>query len=387
MTCCPSYEIQEYDPVSQGRPDQSFDWGQFDFLILDYQLDTDNGLEWLKEFGKHANFPPTIMLTGEGDEVLAVKALRQGAVDYITKSRLTPERLGEAIQEANMVRLERAEKLKRKMQSRLRVRDLKPGTVVDQFTINKELTRGATAVVFLAESEQYPTLVLKALDIRHEDTRYALARFKREYMLLKQLDSPHVVSIYDYGEYDFFAYIAMEYLAGGDLSARLAGGLSEHEALKYLSEIAGILGFTHQAGIVHRDLKPSNIMFREDDTLVLVDFGVARPIDVDSDLTRHGDMLGTPLYMSPEQVTSKPVDARSDIYSLGAIFVEMLTGQPPYKAPTSTAVMYKHAHEAVPVLQGQFERFNPLVQRMLAKLPADRFQNTGELLAELKIYQ
>jgi len=205
-------------------------------------------------------------------------------------------------------------------------------------------------------------------------------RFLQEYEVVAKIDHPNVVKIFDLGIADDHVFIAMEYLAGGSLAMRMRRGLSRAEALDNARQIARALAAIHAAGILHRDLKPANVMFRDDDTVALIDFGLAKQMKLEAAITGTGQIFGTPYYMSPEQGHADPVDERSDIYSLGCIFYEMLTGKRPFVADSPMAVIYQHSNAARPVLVDGFHELQPLLDRMIAVEPDDRFQSVLELL-------
>jgi serine/threonine protein kinase len=171
----------------------------------------------------------------------------------------------------------------------------------------------------------------------------------------------------------------MEYVPGGDLKQRIQEGISPDQALTILRQVASALGYAHQKGFVHRDVKPENILFREDGTAVLTDFGIAKAVGSGTRMTATGMAIGTAQYMSPEQALGQQVDGSSDLYSLGVVFYEMLTGQVPYQATDSFAVAYKHINDPVPQLNGALAVFQPLVDQLLAKCSGDRCPDTAEL--------
>lgn len=174
--------------------------------------------------------------------------------------------------------------------------------------------------------------------------------------------------------------MAMEYLGGGNLKERLDTGLPLEEALLILEQIAKPLGYAHQHGFIHRDVKPANILFRVDNSAVLSDFGIAKGVSDNTQLTAMGWTLGTPNYMSPEQALGKPVDARSDLYSLGVVFFEMLTGSRPFQSQDSFRTAMMHVQEPIPRLPKPMAVCQDLVDRLMAKNPDDRFSNAEELL-------
>ncbi|WP_208022244.1 bifunctional serine/threonine-protein kinase/formylglycine-generating enzyme family protein [Aestuariicella hydrocarbonica] len=212
-------------------------------------------------------------------------------------------------------------------------------------------------------------------------------RFQREANIVGQLSHPNIVSIYDIGRFKNLNYIAMDYLAGGSAHDKMSQGLSANEALRITEEIANALDHAHEKGYIHRDIKPENILFREDDTAVLSDFGVAKTVSTASRMTNAGTVVGTPHYMSPEQARGKPIDGRSDLYSLGVVFYEMLTGSVPYQAEEAIAIAIKHLTAPIPKLPGQYSLFQPLLNKLLAKEPDDRFQRGREVVESIQTLQ
>jgi tetratricopeptide (TPR) repeat protein len=179
----------------------------------------------------------------------------------------------------------------------------------------------------------------------------------------------------------------MEYLPGGDLKQRLKQGLRAEEALHAIYEIATALAYAHSKSYIHRDIKPENILFREDNTVVLTDFGIAKALDTsDCNMTSTGMIVGSPHYMSPEQALAREIDTRSDIYSLGVVFYEVLVGKPLYDANSSVAAAIKHISEPIPKLPDTFSYLQPLLEKMVAKAPEDRFQSAIEVARALEPY-
>ena len=209
-------------------------------------------------------------------------------------------------------------------------------------------------------------------------------RFIQEATLVSGLESLHVVKVYEQGFTEQYGYMAMEYFSRGDLKQRIELGVSYEDAINYLLHISYGLQAIHEVGIIHRDLKPANIMFRADDHLAIADFGISKRIDSNSDLTAVGSLLGTPYYMSPEQVRTEPADHRSDLYSAGIIFYEMLTGEKPFHADSLTGIALKHVNEEPPSLPDAVNHVDPIFKRLVAKAPAARYQNAAELVAVLE---
>jgi serine/threonine protein kinase len=255
---------------------------------------------------------------------------------------------------------------------------------VPGYTVIHIIGQGGQAQVFLAEREHDGLRVaLKILNRALRNDPVFLERFVREYKLVASLNSNYVARIYDQGFTGDFPYIAMEFLPSGTLAARIREGLTARAALRIASQIAQALDAIHSRGIVHRDLKPANILFRADGRPVIADFGLARDTRINSTLTVAGQFLATPRYMSPEQCLGHPVDARSDLYSLGAVLYEMMTGNKIYEHAHSADVIAMHVHAPVPQLTDMLSVHQPLLERLLAKNPDERFQSAAEVIAEI----
>ena len=254
----------------------------------------------------------------------------------------------------------------------------------------KQVGSGGMCSLFLAESERAGGLVVLKVFNQVPDVSERLIgfdRFLQEYEIVAALNHPHIVRIYDLGVADDHAYIAMEHFPAGDLRKRLKSPLTDADALLYLRQIASALEAIHAVGVLHRDLKPANLMLRTDRSICLIDFGLAKANAVDIDLTGAREIFGTPYYMSPEQGHAELIDARSDLYSLGVIFFEMLAGQKPYVGASAMEVIYKHRRAEIPALPPRQRRFESIVHRLLAKSPDDRFQSARELLATVDSLQ
>ena len=251
---------------------------------------------------------------------------------------------------------------------------------VDGYRGLRKIGEGGMSSVYLGEYVKDGGLrVIKVIPIGNEDDPDALQRFIQEYALVSQVNHRNVARIYQQGFTDSNAFIAMEYLSGGDLRARIGSGLAPAVALGYLLQIAAALESVHAMGIVHRDLKPGNLMLRADGSLVLVDFGISKILAHDLSTTRHGEIVGTPSYLSPEQVLGKKIDARTDIYSLGAVFYEMLTGKKPYTADDAQTLLAQHISAPVPTLSESLAPLQVLLNWMMAKNPGERFASAAEL--------
>jgi FixJ family two-component response regulator len=372
----PDAMVEEYQPSSAGPLPQGFPLAGVDTVLLGYPLRQEAPLHFLAMLRGRAACPPVLVFAAQGDEFLAVQAMKAGAADYFPKAQLTHQRLVSSLREAL-----RDGARERSVQHAAAAADL-PLKGLRKHRFIAELHSGDLSSVYLAQehggSERRVFKVLK--HVPDSGGSHLFDRFLQEYEIIARIDHPNVVKIFDLGIADDHAYIAMEYLAGGSLAKRLTGVLSCAQALDYARQIALALQAIHAAGILHRDLKPANVMFRDATTLALIDFGLAKQMKLEAAITGTGQIFGTPYYMSPEQGHAEPVSTRSDIYSLGCILCEMLTGQRPFIADSPMAVIYRHANSPRPKLAGALADLQPLLDRMLAVDPADRFQSAAALI-------
>lgn len=329
------------------------------------------GFDGLERLLDRENYPPVLLFAADGDEFLAVDALRAGAASYFPKPRVTHQRLIRVLREELGT--------DRKPQAAALV-----GTH-GQYRFIEALHTTDVATVYVAEPVTGgDRLAVKLIRyVPDAGSSRLFDRFLQEYEIIARIDHPHVVRISDLGVADDHAFIAMEYLSGGRLSDRLQRPLPPARALDYLGQIASALAAVHEAGILHRDLKPANIMFREDDSIALIDFGLAKWVELEVALTGQGQIFGTPYYMSPEQGHAEATDVRSDLYSLGCILFEMLSGSRPFTASSAMGIIYQHANAARPRLAAELAAYQPLLNRLLAVEADARFQSAGELIAAI----
>jgi serine/threonine-protein kinase PpkA len=253
------------------------------------------------------------------------------------------------------------------------------------YRIEKAIGKGAMSTVYLAVQESLDRRVaLKILSPRLASDPTFNKRFVKEARIIGKLGHPHIVTIFDAGNYDDLFYIAMEYLEGATLKERIKAGLTPEQTTDILRQIAQALGCAHRQNCIHRDIKPANIMFRSPDMAVLSDFGIAKNLEDKTQLTAVGWRIGTPNYMSPEQALAKPVDGRSDLYSLGVVFYEMLTRSRPFQGADAFETAMLHIKGPTPVLPAPLSRFQPIIDRLLAKDPAARFATSEELVEAIQ---
>ncbi len=252
------------------------------------------------------------------------------------------------------------------------------------YRLMEKIGQGGMSEVWRAERvADGLVLVLKLIDIRADGDTLLLQRFLQEYKLVSALNHRNVVRIYGEGTADNHAFIAMEHFGAGDLTRKLANGVSVQEAVTLAGMTGEALMAIHAAGIVHRDVKPANLMLRDDGSLALCDFGIARELSAFPDLTKFGEMMGTPHYMSPEQIRGQLASVQSDLYSTGIVLFEMLAGQRPFAGATLDDLLVQHMVAAVPLLPPHAQAFQPVIERLLAKRPEDRFSNAREFIDAL----
>ena len=263
------------------------------------------------------------------------------------------------------------------------------GTQIGEFTVLQAIGRGGMATVYRASQplmNREVALKVISLDDVADKNRDFATRFASEASLIASLEHPHILPVYSYGITDKVAYLAMRLLRGGSLDDRLRGEpLPLPTALDLFNQIAQGLAHAHSKGIIHRDIKPSNILLDESGHAYLTDFGLAKLIDADAGVTKPGQIMGTPVYMSPEQLRGEPLDFRSDVYALGCILYEMLIGTPPFPPVDGDVipVIFKHLQTAPEAPTGYNPYIPPaldgVVLRSLAKSPGERFGSVREL--------
>ena len=440
----PQAEVDWYDPGAKGKPDTEFDWSRYDFVFLDahFGLTGEDGLSWLKEFGHDGKLPPVIVLTDQVSKEASAIARRLGARYYIDKHDLSPRLLASAVEailsnrawigvgsedsfadmeeDADMVEIE---DLGAVIDAELPVLDLELhddqgsaaviedelagvfepdadetnleeiGEPVQSLPFSADipgyrplrmLSSSASSLVLLAARERDDRrAVLKVISTDLPDDKFVLKRFMREQAMLAKLRHPNVVKIYAGGVTADCAFIAMEYFPGGDLRKRINAGIPDGKALEYFRGIAKGLGAAHEVGIVHRDVKPANILLRKNDSLAIADFGISKSLGASTAITVVGFVMGTPFYISPEQIDGDPATACSDLYSLGVILFELLTGERPYPQTRLPALLRAHTEDPLPRLPQEHESMQFVLDGLMAKNPKERFQSVPELLVAL----
>jgi serine/threonine protein kinase len=371
----PAAIISAYDPTSAGHLPVEFSGAGNDIVLLGDEQGERDALLTLRQFVNRPGFPPVIYF-GNDNKAQAVKI---GASAYFQR---------DAIQHnAFIVRIGDILRRRRRVCSTdsLFVGDMATGIhpLVKGYRFVKRLAVSEHSAVYLAQKESSDTkVVLKVLRQVPDfsDGIGTFDRFLQEYEMIASLDHPNIVRISDLGVSDDHAHIAMEYLHRGDLKGKIEQGIPEKEAIEYTKQIASALDRLHSCGILHRDLKPGNIMLRDDNTIALIDFGLAKRMRLQQEISDSGEIFGTPYYMSPEQGRGNGVDARSDVYSLGVILFEMLSGQKPYSGVDAMGIIFKHSEAPVPLLPHRLASYQAVINMLLAKRPEHRIQTAAEVI-------
>jgi serine/threonine protein kinase len=269
---------------------------------------------------------------------------------------------------------------------------LQPGQMLGPYRIISQIGQGGMATVYKAyQPSMDRNVAIKVLPSRLAESQEFIQRFQQEARIIAKLEHPHILPVFDYGENDGITYFVMRYLDAGTLSDKMEKGrpLPLNEIDRLFTQLAEALSYAHGFGIIHRDLKPSNALIDSQGNLFLTDFGIAKLLESASPrLTQTDAIMGTPAYISPEQAQANKVDQRSDIYSLGIILYEMVTGRVPFVAETPLAVLLKHVGDQLPppssIKPDVPEAIEQVVLKALAKHPGDRYSTVAEFLAAWK---
>jgi DNA-binding response OmpR family regulator len=354
-------------------------------LLTDWPHKSALSLEWLRSLRRQRQVPPIVLIGHNGNELAAVQALRLGAADYLPRDLLN----GHLLERSLRIALHRGQRIARREPPKPSARvvpvpaDPSRPVAPKGYELLRELGDSARACVWLAYSQALRHEVALKISKPALEELHEYQSFAREHAAIAALKHSSVVALYDYGLHEGHEYLAMEYFPCGDLKRRLLHPISPPECLDYAHRIATALQVVHAGGLLHRDLKPPNIMLRADGAVVLIDFGLAKRVDSDSTNTAIGVLRGSPFYMSPEQVLGRTLDARSDLYSLGILFYEMLTGNRPYTGLTAMDVMHQHEKAERPELAAHLAPFDPVLKRLMAVDPAHRYADATAVMEDL----
>jgi DNA-binding response OmpR family regulator len=373
--------VAEYEPAGRGRLPADFSGTAYDVVLLGDKVGREVGVDWLRDLSRRNSFPPIIYLMSRASPEAEEVAIHAGAQACLSRDKVDHDALIAAL---------RAAQARRGHVSRpaARAETASRATRFGDATIRgyrylSQLADSPVSSVYLAESERTGSRV--ALKVLHQPPDEGAGvrnfdRFLREYQIAASIEHPNIARVHDFGVADDHAFIVMEYFPLGDLRGRIKQGIPSLRALTFLRQMAEALKVLHDAGVLHRDLKPGNVMLRDESSVALIDYGLSKHVALDATLTNSGEIFGTPYYMSPEQGHGRETDARSDIYSLGIIFFEMLMRRKPYVAGTPMQVIYKHAHAPLPELKVELKRFEEILFNCIAKDPKRRYAGADQLL-------
>jgi hypothetical protein len=438
----PEAKLEVHDLAAYGKPPADFRWDRYTHVLIDDEYLRREGLLWMSELRGKPNFPKIVRVPGEtvkhrppaeievnapplpprktvvdtpksespkadaakvpsadieppkvpAQAVDAAKADKaESSIVDATKAPPRAERSRGAELAATLAertKTDHATTVARVEAKRLADADaVLRQAGITAFKPIKTLGAGATANVCLCERPDKTQVVLKVLKAEGSGDSDLLSRFVQEYFATSSIDSPYVAKVFEHGFSETHAYIVMEYFPAGDLRARIARDRPPpEEALIIIGSILSALTSVHAAGIIHRDLKPANVMFREDGTIALVDFGSARTDADPVAKTLAGVVIGTPYYLSPEQALGGKADQRSDLYSVGVMLYELLTGQRMYAAPTLVALFEMHKKAPIPKLPEPFAKHQAFLERLVAKSPELRYTTAEEAFNGLMEY-
>jgi len=392
-----------HDLTAYGKPPTDFRWDRYAHLLIDDEYLRREGLLWISELRAKPNFPKIVRVLPEPGkpsppaeiEVKAPPLRRSESRPSASEVKPTPiakpqppqpvskplPKIEPFVETASMILRADAKRL-------ADAEAVLQAAGIQGFTPVKPLGSGATANVCLcSRGPDREQVVLKVLKSEGSGDSDLLSRFVQEYFAASSIDSPYVAKVFEHGFTDTHAYIVMEYFPGGDLRARVARERpTVDEALIIIGSILSALTSVHAAGIIHRDLKPANVMFREDGTIALVDFGSARRDADPMAKTLVGVVIGTPYYLSPEQAFGGTADERSDLYSVGVMLYELLTGQRMYAAASLVGLFEMHKTAPIPTLPENLSRHQRFLERLVSKKPSERYDSAAQALAALMDY-
>ncbi len=322
---------------------------------------------------------PIFVFARGGDERNAARTIKLGANDYWPIHSVKIGELGEVLKRL-------MEPARSSAAAATPAADSRRQPQIAGYRLIKTIAESATAAVYLARNDdltQPVALKVQALKGRGEVTEADRQRFVRECQILSALNHRSIADVLDYGITDEYSYLALEYFPCGSLRDRLKNPVSEADAVNYARQIGDALQVLHSANVVHRDLKPSNLMLTDDNRLILIDFGSASMRLAASDLSRSDLCTGTPYYVCPEQIDNRDPDGRGDLYSLGVVLYEMLVGALPYLGNNLIEIFTAHRAAPVPRLPQRVLRYQPIIDRLLAKEPDDRYPSAALFLEDL----
>jgi serine/threonine protein kinase len=394
----PTAKLEVHDLAAYGKPPVDFRWDRYAHMLIDDEYLRKEGLLWISELRSKPNFPKIVRVPSETTrhkppEQIDVRAppmppRRETRNATLPAADIKPIRQDFKASSKPSIPDDPNAAARVEAKRLADARAVLESAGIQGFTPVKPLGSGATANVCLCERiSDKQQVVLKVLKSEGSGDSDLLSRFVQEYFATSSIDSPYVAKVFEHGFTDSHAYIVMEYFPAGDLRARIARerpGIEE--SLIIVGSILSALVSVHAAGIIHRDLKPANVMFRDDGTIALVDFGSARRDADPVAKTLAGVVIGTPYYLSPEQALGGGADERSDLYSVGVMLYELFTGQRMYAAASLVGLFEMHKTAPIPHLPANMARHQRFFEKLVSKKPEERFRNAAEAFTALMDY-
>ena len=396
-------EVETYHP-GQGMPGTHFDWGAYDLLALglDFGMKHHNGLVWLKALHERVALPPAVIMADVVNERLRELVREAGAEAVIDKLELSPTKFHEIVEligpttrvdsaavddlEATRISPNAVEDALSFEGESIPDHEKPPGDIrIPGYRLIRKLKGSGIAQIFVAEQLDggNRVVVLKVLSLVHSVDEIMVRRLIREHQYIERIEHSSVIDVYETGSTRDYAYIAMEYCPHGTLVEQIEKGLSPEESINFIRQIAAGLGAVHMQGISHRDVKPANCLLRTPKRAVLADFGIAKNELTVQALTGENDFFGTLFYTSPEQLKGAEGDSRGDMYSLGIMMYQMLSGSLPYASKGLRSLINAHINEPLERLPEGVAQYQDIVDGLTRKDPEMRTQTTNDLLAAL----
>jgi serine/threonine protein kinase len=386
--------------LSYGWPSAEFDWSGYDFVVLTLRRSArpDQGLDWLREVHTRSRtVPPIVVLAEAPTAALQKLVVAAGAAAFFDKDDVSARAFGSAVsrmlESSRLARPSPAERTPPTTAKQQALHVVHPASATEVripgYRIHEIVARSTTTAVYGASraSDAQP-IALKVLSLADPSGEARLQRFMQEYKVLSLIEHRNVVRVYERGLGPDYAFVAMEYCAGGDLKARIRAGITVLAALECLREIIRGLAAVHASGILHRDLKPASVLLRADGTVAISDFAIARELASGQRITQTQSILGSLYYVSPDMIQHRgEPDERADLYSAGAILHEMLTGVTPYSTNSVARLLDAHCFAPVPQLPPDLAFLQSLLDGLLAKDPEERFQSAGDVLEALELIE
>jgi hypothetical protein len=390
----PRAAIEDIDPFSQTMRGAGFAFGTRGNAIILGGVGTETeALDSLARLKSRPNCPPIVMLVADALTPMRAAFIAAGAFDVLRKDALSRERLSQTLKRAIATETSA---------TGMPVTHITPpqptygkfhfahdgersAIDIDGYRFLSSMASGPMAQVFFAEridnGRRAVVKVLTAFALHDAQESAALVELATR---LRPARGGVVVDELDAGIAATFPYAVMEFLATGDLRRRMKSLIETHEALRIIDTMLAALTAIHGCGVAHADLKPECVFFRPDQSVVLIDFNISTTFGNAVRCSAVGDVLGTPTYMSPEQGAGGKIDARSDLYSVGVMFFELLMGEPPFTGDTPAQVIFRHLHDEVPLLPARIRHLQPIVDKLLAKTPEERYDSAEAVRADLK---